>query len=184
MNFCKSKNELMSKTFWRKVGMVLGRWFRFATCLALNHVFHILGEVGWLAEETIEDPSSIHLTICGDTGEYAWKAVMIHKVLVERGFAHWQDAGCRFKTTASLTETLDYTAEHGFASRGSGGAIWDWTFPAQIQFLRAASIDTSTGNCDASSIGFTLERCRFLHPCHCIIVSNILKATTFLNNMV
>jgi hypothetical protein len=107
---------------------------------------------------------------------------MIHRVLVERGFAHWQDAGCRFKTTASLIETLDYTAKHGFASRSSSGAIWHWTFPAQLQFLRAARVDQSTSNCDASSIGFTLERCRFLHPSHCV-VSNILKATTFLNNI-
>ena len=108
---------------------------------------------------------------------------MIHTVLVERGFAHWQDAGCRFKTTASLIETLDYTAKHGFASRGSSGHIWDWTFPAQLQFLRAARVDTSKKNCDASSIGFTLERCRLIHPSHCV-VSNILKAATFLINIV
>ncbi len=57
--------------------------------------------------------SSIHLTICGDlTGEYAWKAVMIHRVLVERGFAHWQDAGCRFKTsypTRAIRKTISNT---------------------------------------------------------------------------
>jgi hypothetical protein len=32
----------------------------------------------------------------GGTGEYAWKAVMIHTVLRERGLVLWADAGNRF----------------------------------------------------------------------------------------
>ena len=105
-------------------------------------------------------------------GEYAWKAIMIHRVLVERGFVLWQDAGCRYTTTQSLIQSLDHISRHGFASRASSGSIKDWTFPAQLQFLRASTVDLSQSNCDGSSIGFTLKRSK-IHPS--LLIKTIMR---------
>ena len=106
----------------------------------------------------------INLLLDDAAGEYAWKAIMIHRVLVERGFVLWQDAGCRYTTAQSLVQSLDHISQHGFASRATSGSIKDWTFPAQLQFLRASTVDLSQSNCDGSSIGFTLKRSK-IHPC-------------------
>lgn len=94
-----------------------------------------------------------------NAGEYAWKAVMIHTVLVDRGLIYWADAGARFKTSASLTSVLDHVRLKGFACRASSGTVKVWSHVRQLQFLRAtkASI-TSMPNCDASGIGFSLKR--------------------------
>lgn len=91
-------------------------------------------------------------------GEYAWKVVMIHTVLVERGLVLWTDAGDRFRTKASLTGTLDYIAEHGFATRRSDGGIGEWTHKEQLLYLRASHLDMHSSNCDASAVGFSLKK--------------------------
>jgi hypothetical protein len=83
---------------------------------------------------------------------------MIHTVLVERGLVLWTDAGDRFTTKESLTETLDYIAEHGFASRRSSGDIGNWTRKKALLYLRATHLNVSSPNCDGSAVGFTLAK--------------------------
>ncbi|XP_024390547.1 uncharacterized protein [Physcomitrium patens] len=92
------------------------------------------------------------------TGEYAWKVVMIHAVLSERRLVLWQDGGNRFRSAESLTETLDYITRNGFASRTSSGCISDWTRWEAILYLRATELNMSQRNCDASAVGFTLQK--------------------------
>jgi len=94
---------------------------------------------------------------CG-TGEYAWKVVMIHTVLLERGLVLWTDAGDRFKTAEALTKTLNNIADNGFASRRSGGIISLWTHRGTIQYLRAMQLDLSKTNCDGSAVGLSFKR--------------------------
>ncbi|KAG0569078.1 hypothetical protein KC19_6G064000 [Ceratodon purpureus] len=94
----------------------------------------------------------------GGRGEYAWKAVMIHTVLVERGFVYWADAGDRFKSVAGLTETLRNVKQNGFASRHSSGQVRTWTHPMQLEYFGANNDGVKKQlNCDASGIGFTLQ---------------------------
>lgn len=83
---------------------------------------------------------------------------MIHTVLVERGLVLWTDAGDRFRTKESLTQTLDYIAEHGFASRRSDGDISTWTRKEALLYLRATQLDMFSPNCDGSAVGFTLGK--------------------------
>lgn len=85
---------------------------------------------------------------------------MIHTVLVERGFVYWADAGDRFKSVAGLTETLRNVKQKGFASRHSSGHVRDWTHPMQLDYFGANNHGIKKQpNCDASGIGFTLQRC-------------------------
>ncbi|KAG0600979.1 hypothetical protein M758_11G075400 [Ceratodon purpureus] len=92
-------------------------------------------------------------------GEYAWKAVMVHTVLLERGFVFWADAGDRFRTVSALTTTLTHLKRKGFVSRYSGGFVKDSTHVKQLEYFGANRREiTNMPNCDASSVGFTLRR--------------------------
>ena len=82
---------------------------------------------------------------------------MIHTVLVERGLVLWVDAGDRFTTKEALTESLDYIAEHGFATKTSSGHIRDWTRKEELLYLRATHLNMSSTNCDASVVGLSLK---------------------------
>lgn len=98
-----------------------------------------------------------------NAGEYAWKAIMVHTVLLERGFVYWADAGARFRTASALTDTLDYVKRNGFASRNSSGKVKDWCHVKQLEYLDANKPRLlKQPNCDASGIGFTLRRCSLL----------------------
>lgn len=97
-------------------------------------------------------------------GEYAWKVIMIHTVFLERGLVLWVDAGSRFTTVKALTGVLESITEHGFASKASQGPIGKYTFPAQIQYLRASTVvDVNKRDCcDGSTVGFSLKRLNFI----------------------
>lgn len=95
----------------------------------------------------------------GGRGEYAWKAVMIHTVLLERGFVYWADAGDRFRTVDGLTHTFRNLKLKGFASRRSSGQVKQWCHPRQLEYFRAnVARIRQLPNCDASGIGFTLHK--------------------------
>ena len=94
-----------------------------------------------------------------DAGEYAWKAVMIHTVLLERGFVFWADAGDRFRSVSALTMTLDHVKRKGFVSRYAGGMVKDSTHVQQLEYFGANRREIlRLATCDASSVGFTLRR--------------------------
>ncbi|BFI36801.1 hypothetical protein MARPO_0166s0002 [Marchantia polymorpha] len=95
----------------------------------------------------------------GGTGEYAWKAIMVHTILRERGIAVWADAGDRFKDTDSLVETLKVLKATGFVSRKSHGTVWTRTHPLHLKFLRANLPGIwDQENCEAAIVGFTLKK--------------------------
>lgn len=95
----------------------------------------------------------------GGTGEYAWKAVMMHTVLRERGIVIWGDAGDRFHDSESLIETLKVLNSTGFVSRNSHGCVYTRTHPLALKYFRAnipAIWDME--NCEAAMVGFTLKK--------------------------
>ncbi|KAH9538094.1 hypothetical protein CY35_16G087200 [Sphagnum magellanicum] len=94
----------------------------------------------------------------GGRGEYAWKAVFIHTILVERGFVLWLDAGGRIVKPSALLNTLNWIKRYGFACRNSEGKVRHWTHLAQLKYFRA-DFDylRQQRNCDGSRLGFTLE---------------------------
>lgn len=95
----------------------------------------------------------------GGTGEYAWKAVMVHTVLRERGIVIWGDAGDRFHDTESLIGTLRVLNATGFVSRNSHGFVYTRTHPLTLKYFRAnipAIWDME--NCEAAMVGFTLKK--------------------------
>lgn len=94
----------------------------------------------------------------GGKGEYAWKAIMAHIVLRERGFVLWLDAGCRILTPVSLLESLDLVKGKGFGAHKSEGVIEQWTHAGQLKFFQADyRYIKRQRNCDASRMGFTLD---------------------------
>ncbi|KAL2612053.1 hypothetical protein R1flu_023745 [Riccia fluitans] len=92
------------------------------------------------------------------TGEYAWKVLIIHQVLLERGFVIWSDAGNRF-TLHGLVETLSNTFAHGFSSRTTIGVLPNWVHPGMLKYFRYNfHHNPPVPNCDGSSVGVTLDR--------------------------
>ncbi|XP_024403622.1 uncharacterized protein [Physcomitrium patens] len=108
-------------------------------------------------------PSWMHLNQTlspnAGSGEYAWKAIIMHTVLLERGFVYWANAGDRFRSANGLTSTLRHLERKGFTSRMSGGRVKDTTHVRQLEYFGANRRPiTVMPNCDTSGIGFTLDR--------------------------
>lgn len=85
---------------------------------------------------------------------------MIHTILRERGLVLWVDAGDRFKTSLSLTSTLSWISEHGFASRASSGTVSQWTHEGTLRYLGVPTSDPMVNgqNCDGSAVGFSMGK--------------------------
>ncbi|CAM6127302.1 unnamed protein product [Calypogeia fissa] len=95
----------------------------------------------------------------GGTGEYAWKAVMVHTVLRERGIVIWGDAGDRFHDSESLIDTLRVLNSTGFVSRTSHGFVYTRTHPLVLKYFRANIPSIwDMENCEAALVGFTLKK--------------------------
>ncbi|KAH9558679.1 hypothetical protein CY35_06G020000 [Sphagnum magellanicum] len=93
----------------------------------------------------------------GGRGEYAWKAIFVHTVLLERGFVLWLDGGGRIVTPTALLNTLNWTKKNGFACCGSGDTVKDWTHPGELKYFQADfQYLREQENCDASRAGFTV----------------------------
>ncbi len=91
-----------------------------------------------------------------NAGEYAWKAIFVHTVLLERGFVLWLDGGGRIVTPRALLNTLNWTKKNGFACCGSGDTVKDWTHPGELKYFQADfHYLREQENCDASRAGFT-----------------------------
>jgi hypothetical protein len=94
----------------------------------------------------------------GGTGEYAWKAVMVHTVLRERGIVLWGDAGDRFHDAESLIGTLKILNSTGFVSRNSHGNVFTRTHILSLKYFRADVPEIwDRTNCEAAMVGFTLK---------------------------
>jgi hypothetical protein len=92
-----------------------------------------------------------------NAGEYAWKAIFVHTVLLERGFVLWLDGGGRIVTPTALLNTLNWTKKNGFACCGSGDTVKDWTHPGELKYFQADfHYLREQENCDASRAGFTV----------------------------
>lgn len=82
---------------------------------------------------------------------------MAHKVLIERGFILWLDAGCRILSPTGLTDSLNYVKARGFGSHISEGILEEWTHPGQLKYFQSDyRYLKKQRNCDASRMGFTL----------------------------
>jgi hypothetical protein len=75
-----------------------------------------------------------------NAGEYAWKPVIIDKVLSEfKDIVIWLDAGC--KLVDNLDRFRNSVVENGIHSPRSPGTLGKWTHPTTLQVMGVSSND-------------------------------------------
>ncbi|KAL6069143.1 Glycosyltransferase [Balamuthia mandrillaris] len=101
-----------------------------------------------------------YLNVSIKAGEYAWKPVIIERVLSLHNYVIWLDAGdVLYQPLQGSWELLEET---GFLSTDSGGTVTQWTHPGVFRYLGISDEVVERlsliPNCNAAYLGFGRER--------------------------
>lgn len=90
-------------------------------------------------------------------GEYAWKPVIIKKLVDEFGKVLWLDSGNAVKKRNNLTEVLKVLDSTGFYSPASRATADIWSHPAAAARLAPSADLSAIANCNGAFIGFNRD---------------------------
>jgi Protein of unknown function (DUF1647) len=93
-----------------------------------------------------------HVDISKDRGQYAWKPILIHEVLLEfGGLVLWLDAGDL--VLSPLARVWSFVARNALVSPRSSGTLRDWTHPGTLCCLNVPAQDQSRNNRNGAVVG-------------------------------